>query len=209
MKVKVKGTKVLDEMLASDKKFILNIGGVRSSKTWSSLQWILIYCINSTNQGKNVTIIRKNTQSLRSSVMIDFFNLLNEQNLYKNSNHNKNNNTYNLFGNTIRFISIDQTDKLRGIEHDVVFLDEVSEISKEEVDQVLQRTKERVLMAQNPSNELHWSFKYISDPRCLYIHSTFKDNHFLSEETINQILSYEDIDEDMWNIFGLGLPTKK
>jgi len=90
----------------------------------------------------------------------------------------------------------------------LVFIDEVNEIDKEEADQLFMRTTETVLMAQNPSDALHWSLKLKSNEDCLYLHSTYVDNPFLPQSIINQIESYKDTDEDLWNVYGLGLPAK-
>jgi PBSX family phage terminase large subunit len=182
-------------MLTTDKRFILSIGGSRSTKTYSALQYLLIYCLK--NQSKIVTIARKTFPSLRLGAMREFIDMLKEYDIYREEDHNKTNNFYTLNNNTIQFISIDQSIKLRGLKHDVLFVDEVNEISKEEADQLFMRTTEKIVMCQNPSDALHWSLKYKSSPDCLYIQSTFKDNAFLPDAIIRQIESYKDTDEDM------------
>jgi phage terminase large subunit len=206
MRLKIKASRVLNEMLATDKRFILSIGGSRSTKTYSALQYLLIYCLK--NQNKTITIARKTFPSLRLGAMREFLQMLKDYEIYKEEDHNKTNNFYSLNLNTIQFISIDQSIKLRGLKHDIVFIDEINEISKEEADQLFMRTTERVIMCQNPSDALHWSLKYKSSPDCLYIHSTYKDNIFLEQSIINQIESYKTTDEDQWNVYGLGLPAK-
>lgn len=206
MKLQIEGTRVLDEMLLTDKRFILNIGGSRSSKTYSILQYVLIYCLK--NKNKTITIARKTFPSLRLGAYREFIEMLKSYEIYREESHNKTNNLYTLNENTIQFISIDQSMKLRGLKHDLVFVDEVNEISKEEADQLFMRTNDRIILAQNPSDALHWSLKLKSSPDCHYIHSTYIDNTFLPQSIINQIESYKDTDEDMWSIYGLGLPAK-
>ena len=204
--LKIKGTRILDEMLATDKRFILNIGGSRSSKTFSIMQFILIYCLK--NKDKTITIARKTFPSLRLGAYREFMNMLKVYDIYKTENHNKTNNFYLLNGNTIQFISIDQSQKLRGLQHDLVFIDECNEISKEEADQIFMRTNGQIILAENPSNALHWSLQLKEKENCLYIHSTYLDNPFIPSEIVKQIESYKDTDEDMWRVFGLGLPSK-
>jgi len=205
-RLNIRGTRVLNEMLASDKRFYLNIGGSRSSKTYSILQYIIIYALK--NNDKIITIARKTFPSLRAGAMREFLQMLKDYEIYKEEDHNKTNNVYNLNKNVIQFISIDQSIKLRGLKHDLVFIDEVNEVSKEESDQIFMRTTEKIILAQNPSDALHWSLKLKSSPECLYIHSTYKDNPFLAETIVKQIESYKLTDEDQWNIYGLGLPAK-
>jgi phage terminase large subunit len=206
MKLEIEGNRILDEMLASNHRYILNVGGSRSGKTYAILQYILIYCLK--NKDKVITIARKTFPSLRLGAYREFVDMLKTYGIYKGENHNKTNNFYNLNGNTVQFISLDQAMKLRGLKHDLVFVDEVNEIEKDEADQLFMRTTERIIMAQNPSDALHWSLKLKSNPECLYLHSTYVDNPFLPQAIINQIESYRLTDEDLWNVYGLGLPAK-
>lgn len=206
MRLQIKANRLLDEMMKTDKRFILHVGGSRSGKTYSILQYLLVYCLK--NKDKVVTIARKTFPSLRLGAMREFIQMLKDYDIYREQDHNKTNNFYSLNSNTIQFISIDQSIKLRGLKHDIVFIDEVNEISKEEADQLFMRTNERVIMAQNPSDALHWSLTYKASPACLYLHSTYKDNPFLPKAIINQIESYKDTDEDQWSVYGLGLPAK-
>jgi len=206
MKLEIQGSRLLDEMLLTNKRFILHVGGSRSSKTYSVLQYIIIYCFR--NKDKTVSIARKTFPSLRLGAYREFIQLLKDMNIYREESHNKTNNFYTLNGNTIQFISIDQSMKLRGLKHDLVFIDEVNEVTKEEADQLFMRTNDQVIMAQNPSDAMHWSLNYKSNEDCLYLHSTYVDNPFLPQTIVNQIESYKDTDEDMWSVFGLGLPAK-
>lgn len=206
MRLQIKGNRLLNEMIQTDKRFISHVGGSRSGKTYSILQYILVYALK--NQDKTITIARKTFPSLRLGAMREFFQMLKDYEIYKEEDHNKTNNYYTLNKNTIQFISIDQSIKLRGLKHDLVFIDEVNEITKEEADQMFMRTTEKVIMAQNPSDALHFSLRYQSDPNALYLHSTYKDNPFLEDAIIRQIESYRETDEDQWNVYGLGLPAK-
>lgn len=206
MKLEIEGNRILDEMLASDHRFILNVGGSRSGKTYAILQYILIYCLK--NKDKIITIARKTFPSLRLGAYREFVEMLKTYNIYKAENHNKTNNFYNLNGNTIQFISLDQSIKLRGLKHDLVFIDEVNEVDKDEADQLFMRTEDKILMAQNPSDALHWSLKLKASEECLYLHSTYVDNPFLPQAIVNQIESYKETDEDLWSVYGLGLPAK-
>jgi phage terminase large subunit len=205
-KLEISGTRLLREMLNTDKRFILHVGGSRSGKTFSILQYILIYCLK--NKFKVITIARKTFPSLRLGAYREFIEILKIYNLYKEENHNKTNNIYTINDNTIQFISIDQSQKLRGLKHDLVFIDEVNEVSKDESDQLFMRTNDRIIMAQNPSNALHWSLNYRENPECLYLHSTYKDNNFIPQSIVNQIESYKETDWDQWLVFGLGQPSK-
>lgn len=205
-RLQVKGTKVLNELLNTDKRFVISVGGSRSSKTYSILQYIMIYALKNTS--KVITIARKTFPSLRLGAYREFIQMLKDYDIYKEEDHNKTNNIYNLNGNTIQFISLDQSIKLRGLKHDLVFIDEVNEVSKEEADQIFLRTSEKIIMAQNPSDALHFALQMVGREDVYYQHSTYKDNTFLPDDIVRQIESYKDTDEDMWSVYGLGLPAK-
>lgn len=206
MRLKIQGNRLLNEMLKTDKRFIINVGGSRSGKTYSILQYLLVYALK--NGEKTITIARKTFPSLRLGAYREFIKMLKDYEIYKEEDHNKTNNFYSLNGNTIQFISLDQSIKLRGLKHDIVFIDEVNEVSKEEADQLFLRTEDKIIMAQNPSDALHFTLKMIHREDVLYLHSTYKDNPFLPQSIINQIESYKDTDEDMWLVYGCGLPSK-
>jgi len=206
MMMKVKATKLLKLMNKTDKRIILHVGGSRSGKTHQILLHLILYSLE--NKDKTVTIARKTFPSLRAGAYREFLQILKDLDLYKVEDHNKTNNTYTLNNNLIQFISIDQSIKLRGLKHDIVFIDECNEVSKDEADQIFMRTNDRIILAQNPSDAIHWSMNLMNNDKCLYIHSTYKDNPFLPQGIINQIESYRDTDEDAWNVYGLGLPAK-
>jgi len=92
MRLNIKGSRILNEMLTTDKRFILNIGGSRSTKTYSTLQYILIYCLK--NKDKTITIARKTFPSLRGGAMREFFQLLKDYEIYKEEDHNKTNSLF-------------------------------------------------------------------------------------------------------------------
>ena len=75
MKLNIRGSYNLDQLLKSDKRFISMVGGSRSGKTYAILQWIVIYCLKNTD--KTVTIARKTFPALRAGAYREFIQLLN------------------------------------------------------------------------------------------------------------------------------------
>jgi len=53
--------------LQSDKRFIINQGSSRSSKTWSLCQLIIVWSL--TNPNKTISIVRKTFPTLRATVI--------------------------------------------------------------------------------------------------------------------------------------------
>ena len=93
--------------------------------------------------------------------MRDFFEILNNEDVYNQDLHNKSDATYQLWGNMVEFISIDQPQKVRGRKRDVLFINEANEINLEDWRQLLLRTTGRVLLDYNPSDEFHWIYEEV------------------------------------------------
>lgn len=205
-KLEIKATPVLGKLLKSEKRFALSVGSSRSSKTYSMLQWIVLECVKNPNKGIYISVVRASFPSLRRTVYREFVDLLKELKLYSEDRHNKTEHVIELCGNYVEFFSLGDSQKVRGAKRTYLYLNECNEIDYESAQQLFLRTTDRVFMDQNPSDAWHWSFKMKDREDVDYIHSTYKDNPFLTEATIKQIESYKDTDENFWRIYGLGLP---
>ena len=152
-----------------------------------------------------ITICRKTFPALRASVMRDFFEILQRENLYSEANHNRAEQTYKLFGNTFEFVSIDQPQKIRGRKRTVVFLNEANELALEDFRQISFRTTWKIFMDYNPSDEFHWIYDHVLTRDDVdFFQTTYKDNPHLNEETIAEIERLKETDENYWRIYGLG-----
>lgn len=202
----MKATKVLEKLLKTEKRFVLSVGSSRSSKTYSMMQWIILECVRRKNEGIYISVVRSGFPSLRRTVLREFVDLLKELGLYSDALHNKSEHKINLFGNYVEFFSLNDSQKVRGAKRNYLYLNECNEIDYEAAQQLFLRTTERVFMDQNPSDAWHWSFKMKDREDVDYIHSTYLDNPFLTPTTIKQIESYKHHDENLWRVYGLGLP---
>lgn len=207
----IKHTKVLTNnlkpMMDPDIRFIINQGGSRSSKTHSLMQLMIIYSLQ--NKNKVVSIVRKSLPALRKSVMREFFALMTEMNLYEPDRHRKMDNSY-LFenGTIVEFFSIDDAQKLRGTARDILWANEANELTFEEFNQLNFRTTDKLLFDFNPSDSTHWLYDIIDRPNAAFVHSTYKDNPFLPKQLIQQIEESILVDQNYYNIYALGLPSK-
>ena len=73
-------------------------GGTRSGKTYSILTALIELCHRNENSGAVITIARKTFPAIRASVMRDFFEILDREDIYNVELHNKSEATYILFG---------------------------------------------------------------------------------------------------------------
>ena len=203
-KLKIQTNKVYKHLSNSNKKIIVEQGGTRSGKTYNILLWIIFkYCAD--NEDKVITICRKSFPSLRATVMRDFMAILQSHNAYSEMNHNKSNSEYTLFGNLVEFISLDQPQKIRGRKRDLLFVNEGNELFYEDMQQLLFRTQDRIILDFNPSDEYHWIYdKLIPRDDCDFFKTTYKDNPFIEPSIIKEIERLRDTDEQYWQIYGLG-----
>ena len=201
---KIRVNKVYGHLKRSDKKIVVEQGGTRSGKTYNILLWIIFhYCTQ--NTGKTITISRKTFPSLRATVMRDFLDILKKAELYQEANHNKSNSEYTLNGNLVEFISLDIPQKVRGRKRDLLFVNEANEITYEDWNQLIYRTKEKIILDYNPSDEYHFIYdKVITRDDCEYHITTYKDNPFLDKAIVDEIERLKETDETYWQIYGLG-----
>ena len=141
----LKGTVVLQKNLNATTRIVVNQGGTRSSKTYSLAQLIILRALQ--EQGKVYTICRKTLPALKGTAYRDFFNILEEHNLYNPNNHNKSELTYKLNKNEIEFISVDMPQKIRGRKRNILWLNEANEFSFENWVQLSLRTTENIYLA--------------------------------------------------------------
>ena len=102
-----------DFLFNSDKRFAVNQGGSRSTKSYSICQLLILLALKEKNIV--ISIVRKTFPSLRATIMRDFFEILKNLNLYDSKRHNKTEHIYTFpNGSIIEFFSIDAEEKIRG-----------------------------------------------------------------------------------------------
>lgn len=203
--MQIETNKIYRHLERSKKRITIEQGGSRSGKTYNILMY-LIFSYSFKNKGKTITICRKTFPSLRASSMRDFFEILKQYDIYKEINHNKTNSEYLLNDNLFEFISLDQPQKVRGRKRDVLYINEANELYFEDWQQLILRTTEKAILDYNPSDEFHFIYDKIKprDDTDFYI-TTYKDNPFLPAETISEIERLKLIDNNYWQVYGLGL----
>ena len=127
--MEIKSTVIFEknyEAILGDKRFIINEGGSRSSKTYSLCQLMIIYCLQ--NNNKVVSVIRKTFPALRATVLRDFIEILKDIGLYKQEMHNKSEHIYTFAnGSMVEFFSVDDEQKIRGRKRDIAWCNEAKD----------------------------------------------------------------------------------
>lgn len=204
MILQLETTKVFKKNYEATKKIIANQGGTRSSKTYSILQVLIVDAINQKTESIT-TIARKELSTLRVTAMRDFLEILKDNNIYREQNHNKSEQTYQLGKVLFEFAGLDSPTKKRGAKRRRLFVNEANEITLEDWRQLILRTTDKIFIDYNPSDEFHWIYDFVlTRDDCEYIHSTYKDNGFLEQSIIEEIERLQFEDENFWRIYGLG-----
>lgn len=183
-------------------RFIINQGGSRSSKTYSLCQMMVFLCVQ---KKLTVSIVRKSLPALRNSVLKDLLEILKDNKIYNEQNHNKTENIYTFSnGSVIEFFSVDDEQKIRGRKRDILYCNEANELSYDEFNQLMLRTAGAVFMDFNPSDVEHWIYSLLEQPKSKLIKSTYKDNPFLSREQTEYIENLINVDHNYYKIYALG-----
>lgn len=205
MNINLKATPVFEKnwaALQSKKRWIVNQGGSRSSKTYSLCQCFVLLCLQTPNI--LVSIIRKTGPSLNASVIRDLVEVMRTLGVYDSKAHEIKNQIYRFpNGSAIEWFPADDEQKLRGRKRDYGWLNEANELTYEDVQQIALRTTKKIVCDFNPSQPDSWLYDLPED-KCELIHSTYHDNSFLTQEIRDQIESYRNSDPDYYTIFALG-----
>jgi phage terminase large subunit len=201
----IKATAIFEknyEAIAGDKRFIINEGGSRSSKTYSLCQLMIIYCLQ--NNNKVVSVIRKTFPALRATVLRDFIEILKDIGLYKQEMHNKSEHIYTFAnGSMVEFFSVDDEQKIRGRKRDIAWCNEANELYFDDFTQLNMRTEDKLIFDYNPSDSASWLYELPAE-ESIKIKSTYKDNPFLPESIKAQIEDLKRTDEALYQIYALG-----
>lgn len=200
----VKSNKVFKHLLKSDKFITIEQGGTRSGKTYNILLYLIFYYCQR-NRGHVLTIARNTFRSLRDTVMRDFFEILEQHDLYTPANHNKTVNTYRINGNTIEFRGLDDEHKVRGAKRNLLFVNEANGVSYAVMKQLLLRTTDKVIIDYNPSDVDSWIYdKFIPREDSELFITTYVDNPFLDDRLKREIELLKETDPETWKVYGQG-----
>ena len=192
MKVRFKVTNVFiknEEYYHSKIRYIVNSGGSRSSKTYSILQLFATILMQKKNY--KISCYRNLRVDCIDTVGQDFKTIIESSGLSDKFIHNKKDATWTCkdTGSAIYFAGTEKIHKALGQQNDIIFLNEISEFSQEVFNQLDQRTRDKVFIDYNPSKDF-WIEFYRVNEDAVFLHSTYKDNPFLTEGIIKKLESY-------------------
>lgn len=193
---------------ASGKRLIINQGGTSSSKTYSILQ-LLDYILR-TNDNIIISVVSESMPHLKRGAMRDYFNIIRAAGLYKEADHNKTDHVYTVGTSSIEFFSADSDDRVRGPRRHILYVNECNNISWETFDQLQIRTYDTIFIDFNPVAEFWAHTELLNNPLvsplCEFIKSTYKDNHLLHKNIVDEIerRAHNPKYTNWYKVYGLG-----
>lgn len=183
---------------------IVNKGGTRSSKSWSLMQLLFLIAVNS-KKAILISVVSESMPHLKRGCIRDFKTMLEWENLWDESAWNATDKIYKVGKSQIEFFSVDSPGKVHGPARDILFINECNNIESFEIyRQLAVRTKGTIFLDYNPRDEFWVDEHILTREDVFLIHSTYKDNDFLTRRQIEEIESNKH-DENWWKVYGLGL----
>lgn len=187
-------------------RVIANKGGTRSGKTYSLVSLFITIAISNPKK-RVIDIVSESLPHLKRGAINDIEDILNAEGLQPGRDYevNQTDHTYTFTtGTVIRLFSADDWGKVKGSRRDILFINECNRIEYEIYRQLAVRTTECIFLDWNPDAEFWYEIKGIETREgTTTVHSTYKDNPFLSKAQIEEIESNKD-DENWWKVYGLG-----
>lgn len=197
--VRLKASEIFSKNYNADTFIVLNQGGTSSGKTYSILQVLLTLALSDTY---HISICSATMPHLKKGALKDWIDILTANEIYNEADHNKTDQVFKVGTSKVEFFSLDSPGKARGPRRDILYVNEVDLVHQTTLQQLMLRTRKRVYLDFNPAPEFHYVYDDIQTrDDCTFIKSTYKDNPFLSPQTIQEI---ERLQGNDWQVYGLG-----
>lgn len=196
-------TKVFYDLVeaAKDNRYLILYGGSSSSKSISILQWLTLYAFKHKN--KRIAIIGESFPVLRKTVIPDWqLHVMKE--LFVPTRFNYGEMVYTFpTGSKIMFMPGDTESRFHGMRSDIAYFDEIFYVKKQIFDQVDIRCNEKVFCSFNPTSEF-WIKDNFDDPKTSVMHSTYRDNKFITQNIKDALEKRASKDENFHRVYNLG-----
>ena len=196
-------------------------GGASSGKSEGIYQKVVLKALGKWKKPRKVLILRKVNVSLKDSAWQHVKDVLESFHLLEHCRINKTDQSIYLpNGATLIFRGLDDPEKIKSIKgiSDII-MEEATEFNLDDFTQLNLRLRDRahknkqLYLLFNPVSELNWVFRYFFDkltkkPKkfddTLFVHSTYRNNKFLDEVTIKQLVQLQERNPNYYKIYALG-----
>lgn len=169
---------------------IYNEGGSRSSKTWDTYHLLYTICSHNLNRGLDIYVFRDTLVNARDLTFKDFqkfMKVIKGEVVYSSE---KSKPEAKVFGNNIYFRGLPADDD-EGFPTDIIFFNEMLEMSKTPVDGLRMRCGMLVIGDWNPKFTKHWCFDFEGQTNTHFTRSTYLNNKHLKRTIVSEIESTE------------------
>lgn len=172
---------------------IINQGSTGSSKTWSILQLLYLIAKYSVEQ-LVISVASYALPHLKLGAIRDFDKILVEFGENPGDICNKTENVYRVNKSIIEFFGIEgNLAKVHGPRRDILFINEANKkITYEIFDQLHTRTRRCTIVDFNPTSEFWIHTEVMPNFKHAFVHSTWRDNPYLSQVEVDKIMSKYD-----------------
>ena len=185
-------------------RYISLPGGTRSGKTYAVLQLLHRLIPKADKAGDVTSVVSETLPHLKRGAIRDFERIVGHP-LSTDSRWNATDQVYTYDnGAKLEYFSVDSTGKVVGPARKRLFINECNHIPYETARQLFVRTTGLIFLDYNPAATF-WAIERIENrDNCVTIHSTYKDNTFLTKEQVAEIESNKG-DTNWWKVYGQGL----
>jgi len=193
----------------TQKRINLLYGGAGSGKSYSLAQWFIVKCI--TEQNKSFLITRKTLPSLKLTAYKLFKELLSEYQI--KYEENKTDLVIWINSNEVYFKSLDDPEKIKSADFNYVWGEEATELTFDDYKQLNLRARRKtdtlnqLFFTFNPIDSFHWLKTIVIDKLVGIIGilaSNYKDNPYLSQDYIDELIALKNQDETYYQIYTKG-----
>lgn len=185
-------------------RYISNKGGTRSTKTYSTLQFLHLLIPVVDKAGDITSVVSETLPHLKKGAIRDFERIIGRT-LKGDSHWNETEHTWTYAnGAKLEFFSADNSDKVHGSQRKRLFVNEANHIEYEIYRQMAVRTSSIIFIDYNPASVCWIQEEVECKDNCTLIKSTYLDNPFLSPEQVREIEDNKK-DANWWKVYGCGL----
>ena len=190
------------DALHKSSRYVVSVGGTRSGKTFAILQ-LLNDLVKYDKAGDITSVVSESLPHLKRGAIRDFEAIIGHP-LKDDPQWNETEHVYTYpKGGKLEFFSVDNPSRVQGPARKRLFINEGIHIKYDTYRQLAVRTSCVIFIDYNPEF-VSWIEERIQPKdNCVTIHSTYKDNDYLTAEQVKEIESNKN-DASWWRVYGEG-----
>jgi len=181
-------------------KLVVSYGGSGSGKTVSAMQ--LLFLIATKKSGLTIYFFAQTVPKLNNTLIEDFKRYVTGQDFFYKYFHNQTKTIQLPNGSKIIFTSADDPAKVVGVRSDYLLFDEINTYrhGKEIFKNLFGRCRGITVVTFNPASKF-WITDYMGEDFVSVIHSTYLDNPFIPQTTLDNLKFLAKKDENFKKVY--------